>query len=541
MGTLDRDLATVPNFINISDIYTIFDELIALAKDPNAHDLAYMFSVLSVLITLYNIYKHLRNYTHPILQKQIIRILATVPVYSIFSYLILVHYEYHEYLLSIRDIWEAVIVYSFLILILEYGGGENMVLAVIMNNPGSIDHPPPFGVCLPRIRLDSHFMRFCKRATLQFVVIMPCLALFNIFLMLVGAYENKMYLLLLSFVFNVSYTIALYSLVLFYFATHDHPGIKDKRPLAKFLSIKSLVFLTYYQGLLLPQIFNAFLICCEMMLFAVILNILAFNWREFDTSSAFAEGINGTVTPSEILPDQQSLSTMENGHAFRPNGYDSGAADETKKRLEQSGKLIHNALDAISLRDMTKDAYYNFSNKYVSHVQVSGSAAAPIIGLQKEEKNEEKEKTGTEKVFGNDVYIDENDVIFVPNRRGSVQSLNRSNSDGPKLTTAINPFDQNASSAFNPKLQLELTPVIFTDDKFDENPFPESPRDTTSTASASTSVAATLGNENASVSTSLDKGSDEAKNTDTTKHLEQIKEEEDEESKQGEKKDEQLQ
>ncbi len=538
MGTMGRNLATVPNFINITEIYTIFDELVALAKDSNAHDLAYMFSILSVLITVYNIYKHLRNYTHPILQKQIIRILATVPVYSIFSYLILVHYDYHEYLLSIRDIWEAVIVYSFLILILEYGGGENMVLAVIMNNPGSIDHPPPFGACLPRIRLDSHFMRFCKRATLQFVVIMPCLALFNIFLMLVGAYENKVYQLILSFVFNVSYTIALYSLVLFYFATHDHPGIKDKRPLAKFLSIKSLVFLTYYQGLLLPQIFNAFLICCEMMLFAVILNILAFNWREFDTSSAFAEGANGTVTPSEILPGQQDLSGMENGHAFRPNGYDSGAADETKKRLEQSGKLIHNALDAISLRDMTKDAYYNFSNKYVSHVQVSGSAAAPIIGLQKEEKNEEKEKSGTERVFGNDVYIDENDVIFAPKRRSSVQSLNRSTSDAPKLTTAINPFDQGVSNAFNPKLQLELAPVIFTDDKFDENPFPESPRDT-----ATSSTAVTIGNENAFSSTSLEKGSNEVKD-DKGEHLAQIKEasaEEEEESKQGENKDEQLQ
>jgi hypothetical protein len=71
--------------------------------------------------------------------------------------------EYAIVVESIRDCWEAVVIYEFLRLILAYCGGESACLTVIMKNPGEITHLFPLNLCFRPIQLDSHFMRFTKR------------------------------------------------------------------------------------------------------------------------------------------------------------------------------------------------------------------------------------------------------------------------------------------------------------------------------------------------------------------------------------------
>lgn len=55
-----------------------------------------------------------------------------------------------------------------------------------------------------------------------------------------------LYIMLIN---NVSITLALYGLFLFYFATKNM--LKPYNPLIKFFTIKSVIFLTFWQGVLL--------------------------------------------------------------------------------------------------------------------------------------------------------------------------------------------------------------------------------------------------------------------------------------------------
>merc|ERR1712176_825503 len=86
--------------------------------------------------------------------------------------------------------------------------------------------------------------------------------------------------------YNVSYTLALYGLFLFYVATKD--DMTAFSPVRKFLAVKAIVFMTYWQALFIPIIFgteyadktNDFILCLEMVIFAFT-HYRAFPWLEF--------------------------------------------------------------------------------------------------------------------------------------------------------------------------------------------------------------------------------------------------------------------
>ena len=88
------------------------------------------------VICSFNIYRHLEHYNKPTLQKQIVRILGVVPVYALGSFLSVAYREQSLYFDTIRDMYEALVIYAFLILIIAYGGGENTVINAIGSDPG---------------------------------------------------------------------------------------------------------------------------------------------------------------------------------------------------------------------------------------------------------------------------------------------------------------------------------------------------------------------------------------------------------------------
>lgn len=56
----------------------------------------------------------------------------------------------------------------------------------------------------------------------------------------------------ITIVYNVTYTLALYALLLFYLGTHDL--LAPFKPMLKFLVVKSIVFMTFWQVRYLPSI-----------------------------------------------------------------------------------------------------------------------------------------------------------------------------------------------------------------------------------------------------------------------------------------------
>lgn len=88
------------------------------------------------VLTANNIYRHLDHYTRPHLQVHILRILLVTPIIAFFSFLALAANDIRFPLSVLRDMWEAVVVYSFLMLILEYMGGEHLCLNSIISGDG---------------------------------------------------------------------------------------------------------------------------------------------------------------------------------------------------------------------------------------------------------------------------------------------------------------------------------------------------------------------------------------------------------------------
>merc|ERR1712117_735134 len=142
-------------------------------------------------------------------------------------------------------------------------GGEDICVATI-SQKGTMKHPIPL-CCLPVIRLNYNFLRVCKQLCLQFVIQKPFMALLTIIFLSVpkkcdkenppegcNLYESDVYQTILLIIYNTSYTLALYGLFLFYLAVREF--LKGHNPVGKFFAIKSIVFVTYWQYLVISFI-----------------------------------------------------------------------------------------------------------------------------------------------------------------------------------------------------------------------------------------------------------------------------------------------
>ena len=67
-------------------------------------------------------------YTKPTLQKHIIRILFMIPVYALTSYISISNPDHELYCSSLRDFYEAYVLYTFIQLLIAYIGGESALL-----------------------------------------------------------------------------------------------------------------------------------------------------------------------------------------------------------------------------------------------------------------------------------------------------------------------------------------------------------------------------------------------------------------------------
>jgi len=262
-------------------------ELDHFIDSVEAHITAAMFSIIATVVSVHLIWMHLVYYSRPLLQRQIVRIILIVPVYAVCSAFSLAFEHYAVYINTVRDIYEAYCIHCFLVLMLDFPGGEPAVVEGIKDK-GLMAHPKPC-CCWPKMRLGVDFIVAMKRTTLQFVILKPLMAMLALILMATDTFHLAAAQWFLLVVYNLSYTTALYGLLLFYFATKTL--LKGFSPVGKFSSVKVIVFATYYQSLIVVAIpgmdelgsserWNDFIICFEMALFAVMFN-RQFHYSEF--------------------------------------------------------------------------------------------------------------------------------------------------------------------------------------------------------------------------------------------------------------------
>ncbi|KAK9147183.1 hypothetical protein Sjap_007086 [Stephania japonica] len=300
--------------------------------------IAFPCTVGAIALALFHIYRHLFNYTEPTFQRFIVRIIFMVPVYALMSFLSLVLNERSIYFNSIREV---------------------------------------------------RFIRRCKQGGLQFVILKPILVALTFVLYAKGKYEDgnfsaKQAYLYITIIYTISYTMALYALALFYVACRDL--LQPFNPVPKFIMIKSVVFLTYWQGVLVflaaksGLIKNAeeaaevqnFVVCVEMLL-AAVAHLYAFPYKEYAGANIGASGgFTGSLAHALAFNDfyhdtvHQFAPTYHDYVLYNHNEGDEGMRKYRSRTFVPTGQ----EMDNVRRNRLT------FGNK-VDDLQLSSISSSP--------------------------------------------------------------------------------------------------------------------------------------------------------------------
>lgn len=173
-----------------------------------------------------------------------------------------------------------------------------------MHGRQPVHHPWPLNQCLAKVDIsDPHTFLAIKRGILQYAWLKPVLGVATIVMKATDTYKEG-YLhpssgyLWIGILYNISVTLSLYSLAMFWVCMSQ--DLQPFRPVPKFLCIKLIIFASYWQGfgLSILQALGAMnnvpgytpgnlaaaiqdaLICCEMPLFAIA-HWYAFSWHDY--------------------------------------------------------------------------------------------------------------------------------------------------------------------------------------------------------------------------------------------------------------------
>lgn len=225
--------------------------------------LSFLCAVLAIALGCRHIYLHLKYYTRPEYQLHIVRILAMVPIYSATAWaaLVVTSPRVLLWLGVIRDSYEAYVIYNFVVLLINYGGGDRQLSYFLEGQP-RLPHSWPLSLWLPPMQLGPMFINFVRAATLQFVFVKPAGAFLKLRMHAAestveatsstassSSSSHGILIFLLYLVENLSISTALYALVLFYHAAAD--VLRPHNPFYKFISVKAVVFFSFWQGIVL--------------------------------------------------------------------------------------------------------------------------------------------------------------------------------------------------------------------------------------------------------------------------------------------------
>ena len=269
-------------------------------------------AAVAIGLSFYLIARHHRNYHSFSIQSKIIGILWLCPIYAFDSFVGLAVPSIAATLNLLRDCYESYVLYLFLSLLLAYlgldEGNEDDEFSVLtyLETGDPPRFPRPFSYLYPLpLPAGRAFLHFTKRAVLQNCLLKPGLTL------IVLLWPNSFVLsTAASVIINASivYTIAV--LLAFYCALR--PRLAPFAPVPKFVAIKSVLFLTFWQSVLiaslgnvglLPEISNGpgsvysqqevslvlqnLLVCVEMVALSIA-HLYIYDWHPFSATATSA-------------------------------------------------------------------------------------------------------------------------------------------------------------------------------------------------------------------------------------------------------------
>ncbi|KAL8141345.1 hypothetical protein V2J09_007366 [Rumex salicifolius] len=264
-----------------------------------------IFVLVALVLSMYLLFEHLAAYNQPEEQKFLIGLILMVPVYALESYLSLVDSNAAFNCEVIRDCYEAFALYCFERYLIACLGGEESTIefmerkSVVSSDAplldeacsyGVVEHPFPLNYLIREWYLGEDFYHSVKIGIVQYMILKMICALVAMILQAFGVYGEGKFQWnygypYLAVVLNFSQSWALYCLVQFYTVTKDK--LAPIKPLPKFLAFKSIVFLTWWQGIAVALLFSIgafrgslaqelktriqdYIICIEMGIAAVV-------------------------------------------------------------------------------------------------------------------------------------------------------------------------------------------------------------------------------------------------------------------------------
>lgn len=327
------------------------------------------FAWAALILTVHHIFLHLQNYNTKNEQKWIVRLLFIVPIYAFDSWLGLLFFKndyYYVYFNSIRDCFEAFVIYCFLSLCYEYLGGEGNIMAEIRGK--TIEHSYMyFTCCIAGKGYTIGFLRFCKQATLQFCVIKPLMAALTIILHAFDKYHDGDFrpdggYLYITIINNFSISLALYGLFLFYFATKAM--LKPFNPVIKFFTIKSVIFLTFWQGVLLAL----------LEVIGIIQAVNTNSERKLSAGSV-AAGWQMFIICIEMFFASIALRLAFPHTVYVLNGTSSDNNSSNNRNVVTMQSISNNLKETMNPKDIMNDAIHNFHPNYQQYTQYSPQAS----------------------------------------------------------------------------------------------------------------------------------------------------------------------
>ncbi|KAF9175205.1 hypothetical protein BGX20_007639 [Mortierella sp. AD010] len=229
--------------------------------------------------------------------------LLMVPIYAITSWFSFVYVRESIYYDTIRTLYEAFVIASFFILILQYLGDSLEDQRRMLKQHRKTERWFFPLCCLKYNPSRPHFLQYMKWGILQYVPLNVFTTILTIVLQIQGSYcidswnpkFGHIWVLMISF---CSVSAATYFLIMFYLTIHK--DLKEYNPFLKFLAVKLVVFFSFWQSVAIEGLvyfgfikattywstddistgINAVLIDVEMVFFSL-LHLKAFSYKPY--------------------------------------------------------------------------------------------------------------------------------------------------------------------------------------------------------------------------------------------------------------------
>ena len=358
------------------------------AWDMHRHDMhphfiawfvAGVFVLLAVPITFYEVAQHLEHYRAPRLQRHVIRILFMVPIYAVDCWLALRFKDQTIYFDTIRECYEAYVVYNFYAYCTVYLEAFCVpgLEAIVARKPQQRHIFPISALCgamppmapVPGTNSGSPFLRLCRHGVINYVVTRPLTTMCAFVAQAAGVYGDGDFTNplvaypYLAVINNVSQAWAMYCLILFYRALHEE--LAPIRPFYKFLTVKAVVFLSFWQG-------QALLLATKLDMIDSLRGRVEGDKNEVDYESESSPWSNyddasfATALQEFAICVEMFFAAIAHAYAFPVSEYDGGRGGEHGRGYSSGGARAFgdNVRDMFDLRDVYHDVVtFSESNK----------------------------------------------------------------------------------------------------------------------------------------------------------------------------------